>query len=138
MTKKVEPNWQPISALPMVATFIDGMLDDTEKQYQALLPVKEKPYVLDDHTVGRVIKVFTDQKNDLWLWEKQLYKWEKLNLTRDQRQEVGRLNQQMVRVREVTESILTLAEELKENTIEKLMAKDDAQLGLEFLLGKLK
>lgn len=138
MPTEQKPTWQPISALPMVTTFIDRMREDTEEQYQTLLPVKEKPYVLDDYTAGRVIKVFTDQKNDLWLWEKQLYKWEKLTLTRDQRQEVGRLNQQMVRVREVTESILTLAEELKENTIEKVMAKDDAQLGREALLGKLK
>jgi len=34
------------------------------------------------------------------------------------------------------DSILSLAEELKEGTIEKVLAKSDLELGLEFLLSK--
>ena len=40
----------------------------------------------------------------------------------------------MKRLREVITSILALADELKERTIEKVMAKSDVELGLEFLL----
>ena len=40
----------------------------------------------------------------------------------------------MKRLREVITSILPLADEVKERTIEKVMAKSDVELGLEFLM----
>ncbi len=40
----------------------------------------------------------------------------------------------MAKLRQVIDSILNLADELKEGTIEKQLAKSDEQLGLEFLL----
>jgi len=36
-----------------------------EKQYTNLQACRPKPYVLDDHTVGRVIKVYSAQAEDL-------------------------------------------------------------------------
>jgi hypothetical protein len=41
----------------------------------------------------------------------------------------------MKRLHEVITAILALANELKERTIEKILAKSDVELGLEFLLG---
>ena len=94
--------------------------------------------MLDDYTVGRVIKVITEQSNDLWLYEEQLARWKKDELIATQRQEVERLNGELTRLREVITSILSLTEELKSGTIESVLAKSDIELALEVLLGKRK
>ena len=51
-------NWQPISALPLLGSMIDGLLDEVEQQYANLLACRPRPHVLDNYTVGRVIKVY--------------------------------------------------------------------------------
>ena len=84
----------------------------------------------------RVIKVFTEQSNDLWLYEEQLARWKKDELTTTQRQEVERLGGQRARLRDAIASILSLAEELKRGTIESVLAKSDIDLALEALSGK--
>ena len=131
-----QPTWQPISRLPLIGSMIDGMLQDAEEHYQTLLQASPKPHVLDDYTVGRVFEVFGSQKNDLWLFEEQLARWKMDKLSVGQRHEVDRLTEQVGRCRTVIDSILSLAEELKEGTIEKVLAKSDLELGLEFLLSK--
>ena len=54
-------NWQPISALPLIGSMIDGLLDEAEQQYEDLRSCRAQPYVLDDYTVGRVIKSYTSK-----------------------------------------------------------------------------
>ncbi len=129
-----QPQWQPIERLALIASHIDGMLESATEQYETLQLAKPKPFVLDDYTVGRVIQVFTTQQNDLWLFDEQLRRWEKGSLTNAQRQEVERLASQMLQLHEVISAILRLAEQLKERTIEKVLAKSDVELGLETLL----
>src|SRR5712691_12007516 len=46
------PQWQPISALAMIAEAIDGMLESAEAVYQSLQQARPRPHVLDDDTVG--------------------------------------------------------------------------------------
>ncbi len=71
--------WQPISALPLIGSMIDDFLDKVEKQQANLHARRSKPHVLDDHTVGRVIKVYSAQAEDLWLYEEQLSRRKSLN-----------------------------------------------------------
>ncbi|HEX3643770.1 MAG TPA: hypothetical protein VHV10_20975 [Ktedonobacteraceae bacterium] len=134
MPNQPQPQWQPISMLPTIATHIDGMLEAAQEQYKTLLPAKARPHALDDYTVNRVKKVFTEQQNDLWLFDEQLKQWQSNQLTGEQRKEVERLQGQMKKLREQVTTILTLADDLSKGTIEKVMAKSDAELGLEFLL----
>ncbi len=128
------PKFQPITQLSLIARHIDGMVRSANKQYGTLLEARPKPYVLDEYTVGRVIDVFTTQQNDVWLFDEQLRRWKAGTLTDKQRGEVERPVEQMAKLRQVIDSILNLADELKEGTIEKQLAKSDEQLGLEFLL----
>jgi hypothetical protein len=130
--------WQPISALPLLASMIDGLLDEVKKQCGTLQGCRSQPYVLDNHTVARIIKVYSAQAEDLRLYEGQLTRWKKLNLTSSLRHEVDRLAAQIPTIRENITAILALAEELKECTIETVLDKSDLELGLEFLLGKRK
>ena len=69
---------------------IDGLLDEVEKQYANLEACRSKPHVLDNHTVTRVSKVYSDQAEDLLLYEEQLSRWKNLNLNSAQRREVDR------------------------------------------------
>jgi hypothetical protein len=131
-------NWQPIDALPLIASMIDGLLDEVEKQYGNLRSCRPQPQVFDDYTIGRVINVYTEQAGDVGLYDEQLTRWKRLNLTPSQRQEVDRLSEQIPRIRERISAILALAEELKGGTIETVLGKSDLELGLEFLLGKRK
>jgi hypothetical protein len=94
--------------------------------------------VLDDYSVGRVIKVYTEQAHDVGLYAEQLSRWNRLNLTPPQRQEVARLSQRIPRIRYRISAILAFAEQLKGGTIETVLGKSDLELGLEFLLGKPK
>ncbi len=132
--KRPQPQWQPIRMLPPLAQHIDGMLEADREQYETLLEAKPKPYVLDDATVRRVINVFTKQQKDFWLFEEQLKRWQSGPLTAAQREEVEHLLTQMLALRENNEQVLALARELAQGTIEKVLAKSDAELGLEFLL----
>ncbi len=134
MSETRTPQWHRISSLPMIATHIDEMLEEAVEQLTLLQEAIPKPYVLDDYTVNRVVKVFTTQQNDLWLFDEQLQRWGTTSLTSNQAQEVARLVTQMKRVRETVSNILVLANDLKEQTIEKQLAKSDLQVGLESLL----
>lgn len=129
-----QPQWRPVSFLPTLAEHIDGMLAADREQYTTLLQAKDKPHVLDDYTVDRVITVFSDQAKDFWLFEEQLARWQAESLTDGQREEVTRLVAQMKAIRENNTQVLALARQLSEGTIDKIMEKSDEEMGLEFLL----
>ena len=138
MPQDQEPNWQPISALPMIASMIRETLENTEDQYQTLQEAEDKPHVLNDDLVDRVIRLYTLQAEDVELFAQQLARWQKAGLTPPQQQEVEALSAQVQRLREVGTAILALAAKLKEGTIERVLEKSDIELGLEVLLGKRK
>ncbi len=133
------PQWQPLSKLPLVASMIDGALADSQEHYQTLLEARPRPHVLDDYTVGRVTKVFGDQRQDVARYAEQLARWANEPLTTAQRDEVARLKGQVKKLGEVTAAILSLTQELKAaGTIDRLLEKSDVEVGLEFLQGKWK
>jgi hypothetical protein len=111
MAQKPTPQWQPISQLLLIAHHIDGMLKAAQEEYQTLLPAKSKPHVLDNYTVSRVIQVFTDQQNDLWLFDEQLKRWKSGSLTEEQQAEIERLVSQITKLQEQITAILALANE---------------------------
>ncbi len=131
-------NWQPVSFIPEVTKMIDGMLDSAKENLVNLTQAKDKPHVMDDYTVGRIFEVYQAQKNDFWMYDEQLSRWQKTKLTDKQQIEVKRLQNQMVELKRVVGKNLEIGKYLKDNTIEKVMAKDDVELALEVLLGKRK
>ena len=58
-------------------------------------------------------------------------------MSSDQRNEVARLEKQVEKLQTVMNDILSLASELKEHTIDRILEKDDLELGIEILKGKL-
>ena len=137
MKTSEQPTWQPISALPLIGNIIDEGLQNAEDHLQTLEEARPKPYVLDDYTVERVLKVFGADADDTSLFEEQLARWKKEPLTPAQADEVTRFTAQLAKHRTVVASILSLAEQLKKGTIDSVLRKDDIELGIEVLSGKL-
>jgi len=72
------------------------------------------------------------------VFREQLERWHRTGLTTYEREEIDRLSAQLERLRMALTNILALADELKEGTIDKVLAKSDLELGIEVLLrGKL-
>lgn len=133
-----QPNWQPISRLPLIAQMIDQGLSDALIQYQNLQEAQNRPHVLDDYTVGRVIQVFGEEQQFLEIYSEQLTRWKQENLNATQREQIIRLEGQLEQLSTTVASILALADELKQKTIEKVLDKPDLEIGLDVLLGNLK
>lgn len=112
------PNWHPISTLPMIASLLDGQLKDIEKQYQSLVKARDQAYLLDDDTVDRIRKVYSENLDQQWVFEEQLSRWRRGNLSSSQRQEVDRLVEVVARLRKIVTDILDLAVELRKGTID--------------------
>ena len=129
-----QPHWHPIAMLATIARHIDSMVEADQEQLSTLQEARMRPYVLDDYTVTRVKRAFTTQREDFWVFEEQLRRWQALKLTVKQRAEVTRLQDQMAKLRQINSDVLALAEELSKGTIEKQLAKSDFELGLEALL----
>jgi hypothetical protein len=127
------PHWQPLAALPLIASLIDGELADGQEHHAALLAVRDRPYGLDDATVERSITLHAEQRDFLWVFAEQLARWRHEQPTDAQRRELDRLEEQIERLRAVLTNILALAEELKQGTLERVLAQSDLELGLEAL-----
>jgi hypothetical protein len=124
--------------LPMMAEMVSGMLDEVQKQLQNLRAAQEKPHVLDDDTVGRVLKVYGEQQGFLWVYEAQLARWQQESLTPEQQQQTEQMAAQLTQLKPGLSEILELAEDLKGQTIESVLGKSDTELTLDILSGKLK
>src|SRR6266568_5036074 len=105
-----------------------------EDVLQSLEQARPRPHVLDDYTIGRVREAHGTQLNDLWWYTEQLARWQRASPTSAQQQKLDRLTQQLAALRRVLTASLALAEELQAGTIEKVLAKDDVALALEYLL----
>jgi hypothetical protein len=100
--------------------------------------VEEKPHVLDDATVDRIIRLYTVQAEDVALFEEQLARWKNEALTPAQEREIEQLHEQLQQLGALEAKILTLAMRLKEGTIDSVLRKSDLELALEVLSGKRK
>src|SRR6266446_3716241 len=102
------PRWQPIAALPLIARVIDDQLEVAKAQYRFLRLAG--PGSLDNATVERVVRVYTEEVELLAVYDEQLGRWRSGPMTGAQRREVERLSGQLARNRDVDAAILTLAE----------------------------
>ena len=134
MADNPAPNWQPLTALPLIASLIDGELADGQEHHATLLSVRDRPHVLDDATVERSSKLHTEQQDFLGVFAEQLTRWRNEYPSDAQRRELDRLDGQLECLRAVLSAILELAEELQQGTIERVLAKSDLELGIEALM----
>jgi len=119
----------------MIASLIEGQLAEAKDQLKTLSEMRQQPYVLDDAMIARIFKVYTEQSEFTWVFEAQLAKWlQEEHLPPFQEIKIKRLQGQVEQWKQWLKIILELAEVLKHGTIEKALAKDDLELGIEALL----
>lgn len=130
-----EPHYQPISELCSLIEFVDEMLIDDEGLAKNLSEAKAKPWTLDDYTIDRVTKVYTERSEILHLFSEQALRWQSQCLPgSDYTQKIGSLVSKLARGEELRIALLSSAQELRKGTINRIMEKDDLELGLEALL----
>ncbi|MFE0062586.1 hypothetical protein [Streptomyces sp. NPDC059003] len=129
--------WHPISKLEFFIDHTRGWLADSRESFATYEEARDKPHVLDDATVARIKKVFTEQDESLTLFEEQAAKWGELDLSPSRRTKLQTLNDQLAELRELRLQVLDLADELAGGTIEKVMAMSDEEADLAALLGLL-
>jgi hypothetical protein len=122
----------------MIGEAIDGMLASAEDVVRSLEQARPRPHVLDDDTIGRVREAHSTQLHDLWWYTEQLDRWRRDSPTPAQARELTRLAGQLEALRRVLTASLALAEELQTGTIERVLAKDDVELALEYLRSQRK
>ncbi len=109
-----QPNIYGIDHLAMFSNMIDGLLSESEEQYNSISPALEKPHVLDDHTVSRIFKVVGESKEFIPYYKNQLTIWLSQQISASQRKEVKRLQEQLKKAEELIDKILSMADKLKE------------------------
>jgi hypothetical protein len=132
-----EPAFQPIEALPTITALIDGGLQDVTQLYRDLGHARERPHLLDDVTVSRIVSVHTESLVYARIFDEQLVRWGKLDLTTAQRDEVNRLTRQLVLYRDECQRLIDLGRELQQKTIDAIMRMSDEEVGLAVLSGQL-
>ena len=128
-----EPNWQPVTAVAMMAGMLTEQLAANREQLELLERARREPWLLDDATVDRVKKVFGVQRDDMWLWEENGRRWQALDLDTATRAQVDGYMSLAARFATANTEVLALADEIAGGTISKVMAKSDLELGIEAL-----
>ncbi|MGI9292523.1 MAG: hypothetical protein ACR2PS_00955 [Pseudomonadales bacterium] len=98
----------------------------------------DKPHVLDNATLNRVIEQYDEQLKDHWLFEEQFTRWKKGNLSDEEEKEIDRLKKQSSKLKDTNEEILRIAHSVEHATIDKILDTDDAELAMAVLSGKIK
>ncbi|MCJ1676191.1 hypothetical protein MTF65_02205 [Streptomyces sp. APSN-46.1] len=129
--------WHPISKLEFFVEHTRRWLADVQENADTLEEARTKPHVLADTDVVRVKRVYTEQADDLALFEEQAEKWGQLaDLSPSRRAKLKNLDEQLAELRELNKKVLALADELAKGIIDTVMAASDAELGLAALLGR--
>ncbi|MBM3105888.1 hypothetical protein IIE18_12140 [Pseudomonas sp. V1] len=122
MTNQRQPNLQTLAALPVIAHVVDGQLEALEEQYVALQQAHDQPGSMDDGTIEHVLRVFTETKQLMPIYDLQVEYWRgRCSPSLAQRREIDRLAAQITKSHAVIEHILALAAVVKTKTIETLM-----------------
>lgn len=130
------PQWQPIELLSFIGSKIDEILNYTNEQYQSLFSTQFKPDVLDDVTLDRVFRFYSEQEEYIGIYGEQLIRWKKENLNSNQEAEIARIFKQVKSLEVVNNNILALAHELKGGCIDRILEIDN-ELGLKILTGSV-
>jgi hypothetical protein len=135
MAKEEPVNWQPISQMPLIASMISTSLVETREHLGTLTKAKDRPHVLDDATIDRVEQVHAEQMEFVTIYTQQISRWRAEKPSPARISELDRMDTQNQQLREVTKAVLDLADDLRQGTIDRVLAMSDFELGLQTLLG---
>jgi len=129
--------WQPLSALPQIERDINEQFDNTRELYEHLCQGRDRPNLLDDALVERVLRHVADQAEFLPVYREQLARWYRSQPTASQFMELDRVTHQIDRWASLLIQQRSLAEELSARTIDKMMALSNEELAQGIFSGKI-
>ncbi len=123
MGNSFEPKWQPLSTLPFFSNYLDTQLEDVRHQYDALLSVQDRPHVLDDAIVTRIVTVYAEQQKRLSIYKEQAIRWRYEAKTYDQQAAVDYLNSQINQIELLSNYIFDLTKQLSGKVIDHILVE---------------
>ena len=122
----------------MLADMLSTQVEEVNTQLETLKSAQACPHVLDDYTIGRVLKVYGEQQDFLWVYEAQVERWQKESLNAKQRQQTAQMAKDLKELTPKLKALLEIAEDLGDKTIESVLSKSDLEVALDVLSGKMK
>ncbi|MBW8832671.1 MAG: hypothetical protein JF606_25385 [Burkholderiales bacterium] len=129
--------FQPLSYLPLVRSISEGQLADLRNLRRKLAGARAQPHVFDDATIDRVIRVHTESLGFLPYTRRQLNHWDGARPSASEREAIQRIRVKTDETEQLVREVLTLAQEIKAGTIDKVLATDDFELGWSALIKTL-
>ena len=135
--QKQQPTFHPISKALSFLEITDGMLKSSQEQLVNMKNIKDKPHILNDELINRSVKLYTSQNEDLDLFLQQCSLWREKELTEIQQYQVTTIEENANTLIKIHNQILDIVDKCKDSTIDKILAKDDLELALDALSGKI-
>lgn len=132
------PQGQPLSELAVVARDIQTQFANSREQHDHLLQARDRPHLLNDALIERVVRLVASELEMLAVYREQLGRWYQSQPSAAQFLELDRLTHAIDRWQELLQQQRALAHELSAGTIEKVLAKTDHELAAELLAGTRK
>jgi hypothetical protein len=129
--------FRPLSFMPLVSSVSAQQLASLRKLRQDLADARTKPHVFDDATIERVISVHTKTLGFLPYTRRQLDHWAGEKPSVAERATIQRIRDETDETDLLVREVISLAEEIKAGTIDKVLAKDGFDMGWEALAGIL-
>ena len=129
--------WQPIGVLPALIELLEQQLVDAGTQLNNLQRCIGRPHVLDDETLDRVVRLYTDQRDFLNIYREQIVRWTSEGTTPQQNAAFERFSALIVDVDSALGEVLTLATKLSPGTLDKVLGMADGDLAVAVMRGDM-
>lgn len=128
----------PISKLSFFLRHTAAWKREVRENAETVQEGLSRPGVLTDADVARIKRVYTEQQEDLALFEAQSARWAALpNLTGSRRSGLAELDDHLAELRRINAQILDMAALLERATLEQQMSAPDVEWGIAALRGEL-
>jgi hypothetical protein len=139
MGNDIKPKWLPLGKIKTVRGYIDEELDNGRELLGTLLKARTKPHVMDDALLDRVTRVNKKKREDLWMYRGQMEHWLGDKRVSDvDKREIEGVDAQVKAMEETYAEMLSLADELRKGSIDRIMEMDDMELAMKTLMGNIR
>ena len=121
MDDRDEPQWQPVSQMPLLTAQIGGVITLAQTNYTLLHKARCGEYRLSGVTLDGITSMWTQIHEDLEDFIAQGKRWQTHELAEAQRDDLERCAARATEAQRLVDQILGLVEDLKPSTIETLL-----------------
>lgn len=124
-------NWQPTSMISVFVEMVTEMLESAQAQLANLKRAQEKPHVLDNEIIERLLTSYGEQNTLIPIYLEQCQRWQEESLNDKQTEWVADIENNLTSLQLINQEILRIAEFCSDKTINKALGKSDIEAGLE-------